>query len=391
MKLATELVVTQELTGDILRYFDELEDPRSCVNRLHLLGDVIVIAICGVLANADGPTAIATWAKLHEPDLRKYLSLPNGIPEKDTYRRVLTLLKPRHFQQCFVQWIDSLDVLSDDQKANYKRQIAIDGKALRRSHDKKNNLGALFIVSAWASDHGISLGQVAIEKKSNEITAIPKLLEDIDFEDSIITIDAAGCQKNIAEQIIDGQADYVLALKGNHPKFYEAVQEFFTNHLEDEFARYPVSRYEENEKGHGRVEQRTYYQATLPKDFARREEWKGLKTIGAAIRIYQQGGVERSDVRYYLSSLRRNGKQFAKAVRGHWAIENTLHWSLDMTYREDESRVRNRNFADNLSWLRRLTLSLIKQHPGKQSNVMKRRMAGWSIDYLMQILTGQYV
>lgn len=386
----TELKVTQELTSNIVRYFDELPDPRSKVNQLHLLGDVIVIAICGVLANADGPTAIAKWAKLNELDLKKYLALPNGIPEKDTYRRVLTLLNPRDFQQCFAQWIDSLDALSAEQKENYKKQIAIDGKALRRSHDKKNNLGALFIVSAWASDQGISLGQVSTEEKSNEITAIPKLLEDIDFEDSIITIDAAGCQKNIAQQIIDGKADYVLALKGNHPKLYAAVQEFFNNHLEDEFARYPVSRYEENEKGHGRLERRTYYQATLPKVFAGRGEWAGWKTIGAAIRIYQQNNIERSDVRYYLCSLRRNGKQFANAVRGHWGIENSLHWCLDMTYREDESRVRNRNFAENLSWLRRLTLSLIKRHPGKESNVMKRRMAGWSLDYLMQVLTGQY-
>lgn len=386
----TELKVTQALTSNIVRYFDELTDPRSSVNRLHLLGDVIVIAICGVLANADGPTAIAKWAKLNESELRKHLALPNGIPEKDTFRRVLTLLKPREFQQCFAQWIDSLEALSDEQKENYKKQIAIDGKALRRSHDKKKNLGALFIVSAWASDQGISLGQVSTEEKSNEITAIPRLLEDIDIEDSIITIDAAGCQKNIARQIIDGKADYVLALKGNHPKFYAAVQDFFNNHLEDEFARHPVSRYEETEKGHGRLERRTYYQATLPKNFAGRGEWAGLKTIGAAIRVYEQNGIERSDVRYYICSLRRNGKQFARAVRGHWGIENSLHWCLDMTYREDESRVRDRNFAENLSWLRRLTLSLIKRHPGKESNVMKRRMAGWSIDYLMQVLTGQY-
>ncbi len=386
----TELEVTRAFTTNIVRYFDELTDPRSSVNRLHLLGDVILIAICGVLANADGPTAIAKWAKLNETDLRKHLALPNGVPEKDTYRRVLTLLNPQSFQQCFVQWIDSLDVLSTQQKDNYKKQIAIDGKALRRSHDKKNNLGALFIVSAWASDQGITLGQVSTEEKSNEITAIPKLLEEIDIEDSVITIDAAGCQKNIAQQITDGNADYVLALKGNHRKLFAAVQDFFTDHMEDEFARYPASRYEEKEKGHGRLEQRIYYQATIPKDFPRRDEWAGLKTIGAAIRIYEQNGIERSDVRYYLCSLRRNGQQFAQAVRGHWGIENSLHWCLDMAYREDESRVRNRNFAENLSWLRRLTLSLIKRHPGKESNVMKRRMAGWSIDYLMQILTGKH-
>lgn len=386
----TELEVTQELTTNIVSYFDELPDPRSEVNRLHLLGDVIVIAICGVLANADGPTAIAKWAKLNAANLKNHLALPNGVPEKDTFRRVLSLLQPQAFQRCFMQWIDSLDILTDEQKEGYKKQIAIDGKALRRSHDKKNNLKALFIVSAWASDQGISLGQVSTEEKSNEITAIPKLLEEIDFKDSIITIDAAGCQKNIAQQIIDGGGDYVLALKGNHPNLLEAVHAFFNHHLEDEFAHHPVSRYEESEKSHGRVEQRTYYQVTAPKDLFGRDQWAGLRTLGAAVRIYQQDGKERSDFRYYLSSLRRNGKQFATAVRNHWSIENSLHWCLDMTYREDESRVRNRNFAENLSWLRRLTLSLIKQHPGKESNIMKRRMAGWSIDYMMQILTGQY-
>ena len=383
------LTVSDKDATSILRFFDELPDPRSEVNRWHLLGDVIVIAICAVLAGCDGPTAIAKWAMLHETWLQKHLTLSNGVPAKDTYRRVLSLLNPRTFQQCFSQWIDSLDCLTDEQKAEHKKLIAIDGKALRRSHDKKKGLGALFIVSAWASDQGISLGQVSTEEKSNEITAIPELLDQIDFEDSIITIDAAGCQKNIAEQIVDGGGDYVLALKKNHPTLYEEVQSFFVDHLQDDFARCPVSRYEESETSHGRIEHRTYYQVTTPKDLYQRADWRGLKTIGVAVRIYEQNGVEKTDVRYYLSSLRRNGKQFGHAVRGHWGIENSLHWCLDMTYREDESRVRNRNFADNLSWLRRLTLSLIKQHPGKESNVMKRRMAGWSVDYLLQILTGK--
>ncbi len=374
----------------IISFFEELPDPRSEVNRLHLLGDVIVIAICGVLANADGPSAIEKWARLNDRWLEQHLALPHGIPSRDTIRRVLTMLNPLVFQRCFAQWIDSLGILSDQQKAEQKKHIAIDGKALRRSHDKKKNLGALFIVSAWASDKGISLGQMATEEKSNEITAIPKLLDEIDFEDSIITIDAAGCQKNIAQQIVDGKGDYVLALKANHLKLHEAVEELFLDHFEDDFARIPVSRYEESETGHGRIEQRLYFQLTVPKDLQGRDEWAGLKTIGIAVRIYQQNGIEKSDVRYYLCSMRRNGKLFANAVRDHWGIENTLHWCLDMTYREDESRVRNRNFAQNLSWLRRLTLSLIKQHHGKESNVMKRRMAGWSVDFLMQILTGQY-
>lgn len=384
------LTVSDKDATNILRFFDELPDPRSEVNRWHLLGDVIVIAICAVLAGCDGPTAIAKWAGLNDMWLRKHLALANGIPAKDTYRRVLSLLNPRTFQQCFSQWIDSLSFLTNEQKAEHKKIIAIDGKALRRSHDKKKGLGALFIVSAWASDQGVSLGQVSTEEKSNEITAIPKLLDQIDFEDSIITIDAAGCQKNIAEQIIAGGGDYVWALKKNHPTLHDEVQAFFEDHLQDDFARCPVSRYEESETSHGRVEQRTYYQATAPKDLYGRKDWRGLKTIGIAIRFYEQDGVEKSDVRYYLCSLRRKGQQFGHAVRGHWGIENSLHWCLDMTYREDESRVRNRNFANNLSWLRRLTLSLIKQHPGKESNIMKRRMAGWSVDYLMQILTGKY-
>jgi predicted transposase YbfD/YdcC len=383
------LTVNDADATNILQFFDELPDPRSEINRHHLLGDVIVIAICAVLAGCDGPTGIAKWSKLNESWLQEHLALLNGIPAKDTYRRVLSLLPPRTFQECFSQWIDSLCFLTDEQKAEHKKQIAIDGKALRRSHDKKKGLGALFIVSAWASDQGVSLGQVATEEKSNEITAIPVLLDQIDISDSIVTIDAAGCQKNIATQIIVGGGDYILALKKNHPTLYEEVKSFFTDHMEDNFARLPVSRYEHSEQSHGRIEHRTYYQVTVPENLYGRNDWKGLKTLGAAVRVYEQEGIEKSDIRYYLCSLPCNAQQFGNAVRGHWGIENSLHWSLDMTYREDESRVRNRNFANNLSWLRRLTLSLIKQHPGKESNAMKRRMAGWSIDYLMQILTGK--
>lgn len=238
-------------------------------------------------------------------------------------------------------------------------------------------------------DRVVMFEPVATEEKSNEITAIPQLLDLIDVEDAIVTIDAAGCQKNIAAQIVNGKGDYVLALKGNQGKLFDDVRWLLDCHLRDDFADCPVSRYVEAEEGHGRLEERRYYQMTAPDYLSGRSAWKGLKTIGAAVRICHENGVQTTDTRYFLSSLRRNGKQFANAVRNHWAIENTLHWSLDMTYREDESRVRQRTFADNLSWLRRLTLSLIKQHPGKQSNIMKRRMAGWSVDFLMQILTGK--
>jgi predicted transposase YbfD/YdcC len=373
---------------NILRFFDALPDPRSTVNRLHRLGDVIVISICAVVANADGPTAIAKWAKLNQVWLRKHLALPHGIPGKDTFRRVLGLLHPAAFQKCFQQWLDSLNISADHGPEN-QRHIAIDGKTMRRSHDKRNGLGAMHIVSAWASDHGVTLGQVATDEKSNEITAIPQLLNVIDVEDAIVTIDAAGCQKNIAAQIIQGKGDYVLALKANQGKLFDDVQLVMGCHLRDDFADCPVSRHIEVEKGHGRLEERRYYQITAPSYLHGRSEWKGLKTIGAAVRTYEENGVKKRDTRYYVSSLRRHGKRFARAVRNHWGIENSLHWSLDMTYREDESRVRNRTFAENLSWLRRFTLSLIKQHPAKESNVMKRRMAGWSVDFLMQVLTGK--
>lgn len=374
---------------NIVRFFDELPDPRSEVNRLHRLGDVIVISICAVIALADGPTAIAKWALLNEKWLRKHLSLPQGIPRKDTFRRVLTLLNPILFQQCFSDWIRTLTLASDVDVSVAKRHIAIDGKTLRRSHDRQAKLGPLHVVSAWASVAGVTMGQIATEEKSNEITAIPQLLDIIDVEDTIITIDAAGCQKNIAAKIIEKKADYVLALKGNQGNLFHDVRSFLDRFIDPDGKDRRVSRHIEVEKGHGRLESRTYYQMIAPSFLSGRSHWLGLKTIGAAVRVYEVNGVEKTDTRYYISSLRRNAPLFANAVRSHWGIENSLHWSLDMTYREDESRVRERTFAENLAWLRRMTLSLIKQHPGKESQIMKRRMAGWSNDFLMQVLTGQ--
>jgi predicted transposase YbfD/YdcC len=378
---------------NLVRFFDDLPDPRSSINRLHRLGDVIVIAICAVVATADGPTAIAQWAELNEAWLKTHLALPHGIPGKDTFRRVLSLLSPALFQQCFRAWLAGLtgsgEGNEENVEADEQRRIAIDGKTLRRSHDGKNGLGPLHVVSAWASDCGVTLGQVATDEKSNEITAIPALLTILDLEDAVVTIDAAGCQKTIAAQIMKGRGDYVLALKGNHGKLFDDVRLALAGPLRDDVAKPSVSRYVEVEQGHGRLEARTYYQIAAPDWLHGRSDWKGLKTIGAVVRVCEENGVETSDTRFYLSSLRRHGERFARTVRSHWGIENSLHWSLDMTYREDESRVRNRMFAENLAWLRRFTLGLVKLHPAKQSQIMKRRMAGWSPDFLMQILTGK--
>ncbi|MCU0916203.1 MAG: ISAs1 family transposase [Planctomycetes bacterium] len=382
------LVIGAQDAVNLLRFFDGLPHPRSNVNRLHRLGDVIVMAICAVLANADDPTAMAQWAKLNAAWLRRHLALPGGIPGNDTFRPGLGLLPPATFQQCVNQWLQTLQTPLDEDSED-KEHIAIDGKALCRSHDRQHGWGPVHIVSAWASGFGITLGQVATEEKSNEITAIPQLLERIDVQDAIVTLDAAGGQKTIAAQIVQGKGDYVLALKGNQEKIFQDAALLMLGHFQGDGAGGPVSRYVEVEQGHGRLEARTYYQMTAPSYLHGGAEWKGLRTIGAAVRVCEEKGIEKRDVRYYLSSLRRNGPQFAQAVRRHWGIENSLHWSLDMTCREDESRVRNRTFAENLSWLRRLTLGLIKQHPGKQSNIMKRRMAGWSPDFLTQLLTGK--
>lgn len=381
-----------EISGEdvvcILEYFAELQDPRSSINQKHLLGDLVVISICGVLAGGDGPKAIAVWAQSHSEWLREVLELPNGIPSHDTIGRLLATVKPSAFQKCFQQWIGnlrSIPATTDDGKAS-PEQIAIDGKALRRSHDRKRALGPLFLVSAWSVQRGISLGQLATEEKSNEITAIPELIDNIELKGATVTIDAAGCQKNIAAKIIDRGGDYVLALKGNQGKLHQAAVDWVIEQLENDFAGVEVRRYIETIKGHGRLDTIEYYQFKAPKSLPGRSQWKELRTIGIAIRTSRQGDKETQDVRFFISSLRLSVRRFAAAVRGHWGIENTLHWCLDVTFREDESRLRNRLAADNVAWLKRFAISLLKQQKDKESIAMRRRMAGWNTDYLAQVL-----
>lgn len=381
----------QEVAG-IIESFQDLEDPRSHVNRRHLFVDVIVICICGVVAGADGPTAIAEWAKSNEDWLRQYLSLPNGIPSHDTISRILKILRPSAFQECFVQWLNRIgDAAAAAEAEDSLVHIALDGKCLRRSHDRSSGLGALHVVSAWATQRGISLGQVAVDGKSNEITAIPQLLDQIALTNAVITIDAAGCQKGIAKKIIDGGGQYVLALKGNQENLYQAVERYFEELQQKNFEGVAVSHFEEQGRAHGREEERHYYQVSVPTDFPESQKWAGLKTLGMAVRWCKKDGELSQEVRYYIASIRRHGRRFAGLVRGHWAIENSLHWVLDMTFREDESRVRAGHLADNLSWLRRLALTLFKQHPGSDSIAMKRRKAGWSVKFLMEVLTGRKV
>jgi predicted transposase YbfD/YdcC len=373
---------------EVLRQFEDLEDPRSAVNLQHPLISVVVIALMAVLAGASGPTAIAKWAALKEEFLVGALNLPNGIPRKDVFRRVLMTLKPGAFQACFANWLQSLRAAAATATGVNQPVLAIDGKTARRSHDRKNGLGALHSVSVWASDFGLSLGQVACAEKSNEITAIPELLRLVDIEGAIITIDAMGTQKAIAEQIIEGKADYVLALKGNQESLHQAVINHIHSEWEDDFARVKARRHQTKETGHGRVETRSYIQMPVPESLPGLALWKGLKSIGVVISECLRNGKETIEVRYYISSLGVSVKRFAHSVRSHWGIENSCHWSLDVTYREDESRIRNQHLRENMAWLNRMTLSLLKQHPSRESVVMKRRSCGWSDDFLLKVLVG---
>ena len=370
----------------VVLHFAELEDPRSTVNLQHPLVSVVVIALMAVLAGASGPTAIGRWATLKEEVLLNALNLPNGIPRKDVFRRVLMALRPGAFQACFVNWLKSLRATAAAATGVEQPVLAVDGKTARRSHDRKNGLGALHSVSVWASEFGLSLGQVACAEKSNEITAIPELLRLVDIKGAIITIDAMGTQKAIAAQIIEGEADYVLALKGNQETLHQTVIDYIDEQLEGDLAQ--AREHVTIEKGHGREEMRTYLQLPAPKSLPGFTLWKGLKTIGVVTSRCLRDGKETIEIRYYISSLAMGVKRFARAVRGHWGIENTCHWVLDVTYREDESRIREEALRENFAWLNRFTLSLLKQHPDRDSLAMKRRSCGWNENFLLEVLTG---
>lgn len=377
----------QVTLSEVVCHFEELEDPRSPINRRHPLVSVVVIALMAVLAGADGPTGIRAWAEAKRELLLRCLDLPHGLPSRDVFRRVLMALEPAAFQQCFVNWLASLRDAAEH--GNDERPIlAVDGKSLRGSGESRG-LGPLHLVSVWLTQAGLTLAQVATEEKSNEITAIPEVLKLVDLSGAIVTIDAMGTQTAIARQIVDGGGDFVLALKGNQGGLYEDVMAYVDAHLGDDFAGVKVRRFVERETSHGRSDVRTYLQFPVPDDLPGRSRWKGLRTIGLAIRESVQDGVETCDVRYYICSLRPGVKQFARAARGHWGIENPCHWTLDVTYREDAHRTRERNLAENLAWLRRFTLSLLKQQPGKKSLAMKRRMCGWNDEYLLQVLAAE--
>jgi len=380
MRAMTKLVDV----GSIGCYFETLADPRHTRNRKHLLVDIAVIAVCGIICGCDGPTAIHRWATERADWLAEHLTLPNGIPSRDCIRRLLLALKPAAFQQCFQAWI-AADIPADDSKP--KRLVAIDGKTCRGSHDAGKDLGALHIVSAWASEEGIALGQVATDAKSNEITAIPLLLKQIDLANAIITIDAMGCQKDIAAQIAAGGGDFVIAVKDNQSTLFTAIQNFFLEHLERNLEDLQYRSHETRDEAHGRIDERFYYLTRVPRDFPVAKDWPAVKAIGYSVRITRHAdGRETHEVRYYICRRYHSGKRFAEAVRGHWGIES-MHWVLDVNFREDDSRTRERTLGNNLSWLRRFAVTLLKRHPSKDSLRGKMLSCLMNTSFLTEVLT----
>jgi predicted transposase YbfD/YdcC len=371
---------------EIVESFSALEDPRSHINRRHPLPSVLVIAVLAVLAGAAGPTAIARWARFKEDLLTSILDLPNGVPGKDVFRRVLMTLKPDTFEAAFNAWIARLRDEATAETGVDRPIISIDGKTARRSYNAKEDLGPLHVVTAWAGEYGLALGQEACAEKSNEITAIPELLRKIDVRGGIVTIDAMGAQKAIAEEVIGGKADYVLALKGNHQSLHRAVIEHIDERLEGDLEG--AEELTTTDRGHGRQEDRTYLQLSAPTNLPGQGEWKGLKSVGVVTSRRVESEKESVEIRYYLCSLPVDVKLFARAVRGHWSVENACHWTLDVTFREDDSRVRERVLGSNITWLYRFTLSILKQHPDRRmSLIMKRRGCGWSEKFLMEVIS----
>ncbi len=366
---------------EVVAHFQQLEGPRSTINLRHPLASVVVIALLAVLAGAGGPTAIARWAAFKQEMLCGVLELPYGVPGKDVFRRILMILQPAAFQACFAAWLESLRAEAVATTGVEQPILAVDGKTMRRGHDRANGLGAMHSVSVWAGEHGLSLGQLACGEKSNEITAVAEWLRLVDIKGAIITIDAMGTPK----AIVESGADYVLALKGNQPALHKAVMADFEEHLEGDLAA--EQERVRTETGHGREETRTYLQIPASPGLAEMGPWKGLRSIGMVSSRRVGAGKETVEIRYYISGLDVDVERFARAVRGHWSIENACHWSLEMTFGEDQSRVRERHLGENFGWLNRFALSLLKQHPGRQSVAMKRRGCGWSDAFLLEVVT----
>jgi predicted transposase YbfD/YdcC len=371
-------------------HFSNVDEPRLDRRKRHELLDILFISVAGTIAGCDGPSDIASFATTQLDWCRKFVPLANGVPSHDTIGRVISLIKPEQFQKAFLDWVAEL--ASGDQIEG-PQFVPIDGKTLRGSGGAKHRDNPLHVVSAWATQQGMTLGQVAVDSKSNEITAIPKLLEMLDLKDTIVSIDAMGCQKEIAKQIVQGEGDYVLALKDNHPKLCEAVTQFFTErHEQEDFREFGCRQHQIVGKARGKIDTRSYMVAPIPDSLKSvTRGWTGIKSIGQAITsTISKDGTETSEVRYFLNSIDPKVKLFANSARSHWSIES-MHWILDVVFNEDKSRLRNGDSTENFGFLRKFVISLLKRDTSKGSLVGKRKKAAWSTEFLENILFGSTV
>jgi predicted transposase YbfD/YdcC len=371
-------------SGDFFVHFSVLPDPRTDRTKKHLLIDILFIAVCTMICGGEGFTDMEEFGEAKEEWLRKYLELPHGIPSHDTFRRLFSILDPHAFGECFTMWSQALH------EATNGEVIALDGKTVRHSFDTFSGQPALHMVSAWASESGLALGQVRVDEKSNEITAIPRLLELIDVKGRIITTDAMGCQRDVAKRIVDKKGDYVFCLKGNQESLHDEVKFFFEECQAANYNDVDHRYFETVEKDHGRIEIRRCW---VVEDDAiqwleREDQWPGLKSIAAIEGERKIRGKTTLETRYFISSLTGSAQKVANAAREHWAIENSLHYVLDVTFNEDRSRIRKDNAPENLVVLRRIALNMVKKEQTHKKASVRRKVkaAGWDNTYLERIL-----
>jgi len=373
------------LVKSIEANFNSMDDPRrETKNKFHNFIDIIVIALCGAICGANNWTSIAAYGRAKEDWFRTFLILPNGIPSHDTFNDVFAKMKAEQFEKCFIEWVSSItDLLPGE-------VISIDGKTLRRSHDNSGGKQSIHMVSAWSTSNEIVLGQCKTEEKSNEITAIPMLLEVLSIEKCLVTIDAMGCQKKIAEAILGKGADYLLAVKENQPKLYDAISELFFESNENEFDKHYHDFSEQTNNGHGRLETRRCWVFTGLDELAFDVSvWKQLVAFVIIESERTLNGVTTKEHRFYITScINKPASYFIKSTRDHWHVENKLHWVLDVAFREDESRLRKGDGAENFSILRRISLNLLKKEKTDKTGIETKRLrAGWDNSYLIKVMS----
>lgn len=370
------------MTASLTDHFASIRDPRVERNRLYPLMEIMLLVVCATLSGAEGWEAMEEFGKEKLDWLRTFAPFANGIPSHDRIADVISRLNPKAFQSAFFSWTQAVA------EATEGDIVAVDGKTSRGSRDRRRGLQALHMVSAWSNRNRLVLGQEATEEKSNEITAIPKLLELLELKGCIVTIDAMGCQSKIAEQIIDQGGDYVLGLKGNQSTLHEEVEDFFNTARAGEFADVTYDYAEETDKDHGRLEVRRYWITEALGTLSEPERWTGLRSIGMVERecwIAERHSLER---RFFINSIPAQAGRFAEAVRGHWGVENLLHWRLDVVFREDANRIRKGNAPAILTSLRHLCMNLLEREPSKLGMSKKRRKATWNDDYRAKVVFG---